>query len=92
LPGVPTAEEAGIRDFVVESWAGLVAPAGTSHETLMRLQATIASIAAREQTKSRLAAAGSEVVAGTPEQFAATLKADRSRWAGIVKISGAHAE
>ncbi len=92
LPGVPTVEEAGIRNFIVESWAGLVAPAGLPRETVMRIQTAVARIAAREQTKARLAAAGSEVVASTPEQFASTLKADRARWAEIVKVSGARAE
>lgn len=92
FPNVPTIGEAGINDYVAETWAGLVAPAGTPRETIMRIQTAIAKIAAREQTISRLAATGSEAVAGTPEQFAMTLRADRARLAEIVKISGARAE
>ena len=92
FPHVPTIGEAGINDYVAETWAGLVAPAGTPRETIMRIQTVIAKIAAREQTQTRLAATGSETVAGTPEQFATTLRADRTRWAEIVKVSGARAE
>ena len=92
FPNVPTVGEAGINDYAAETWAGLVAPAGTPRETIMRIQTVIAKIAAREQTQSRLAATGSEAVAGTPEQFVATLRADRARWAEIVKVSGARAE
>ncbi len=92
FPNLPTIGEGGVNDYVAETWAGLVAPAGTSRETIMRLQTAVARIAAREQTQSRLAAVGSEAVAGTPEQFVTTLRADRARWAEIVRISGARAE
>ena len=92
FPNLPTIGEGGVNDYVAETWAGLVAPAGTPRETIMRLQTAIAKIAAREQTQSRLAATGSEAVAGTPEQFVTTLRADRARWAEIVRISGARAE
>lgn len=92
FPNLPTIGEGGVNDYVAETWAGLVAPAGTPRETIMRLQAAVAKIAAREQTQSRLAAVGSEAVAGTPEQFVTTLRADRARWAEIVRISGARAE
>lgn len=92
FPNLPTIGEAGVNDYVAETWAGLVAPAGTPRETIMRLQTAVARIAAREQTQSRLAATGSEAVAGTPEQFVTALRADRARWAEIVRISGARAE
>ena len=92
FPNVPTIGEAGINDYIAETWAGLVAPAGTPRETIMRIQTSIARIAAREPTQARLAATGSEAVANTPEQFATTLRADRARWAEIVMVSGARAE
>lgn len=92
FPMLPTILEAGINGYVVETWAGLVAPLGTPRETILRLQAAISSIAAREQTRNKLAAVGSEAVASTPEQFATTLRADRARWTEIVKISGARAD
>ena len=49
----------------------------------------IAQIAAREQTQKQLAMVGSEAVGSTPEQFAATLRAERARWGDIVRSSGA---
>ena len=92
FPSLPTVAEAGIRDYAAETWAGLLAPAGTPRETLARLQVAVAAIATREQTRSRLAAVGSVAVGGTPEQFTATLRTDRARWAEIVSVSGARIE
>ena len=92
FPNLPTIGEAGIRDYVAETWAGLVAPAGTPREVTARLQAAVARIAAREQIQSRLAAVGSEAVGGTSEQFASTVRTERARWAEIVRISGAKSD
>ena len=92
FPNLPTIGEAGIRDYVAETWAGLVAPAGTPREVTARLQAAVARIAAREQIQSRLAAVGSEAVGGTSEQFAGTVRTERARWAEIVRISGAKSD
>ena len=92
FPNVPTIAEAGIGDYVAETWAGLVAPAATPREVIARLQAAVARIAASEQIQARLAAVGSEAVGGTAAQFAATLRTERARWAEIVKVSGARSE
>ena len=92
FPNLPTIGEAGIRDYVAETWAGLVAPAGTPREVTVRLQAAVARIAAREQIQSRLAAVGSEAVGSTSEQFAGTVRTERARWAEIVRISGAKSD
>ena len=89
FPNLPTIGEAGVNDYVAETWAGLVAPAGTPRDVIARLQTAVAKIAASEQMQSRLANVGSEAVGGTAEQFATTLKAERARWTEIVKISGA---
>ncbi len=89
LPSLPTISEAGVKDYVADAWSALVAPAGTPRDVVMRLQGAIAQIAAREQTQKQLAMVGSEAVGSTPEQFAATLRAERARWGDIVRSSGA---
>jgi tripartite-type tricarboxylate transporter receptor subunit TctC len=92
MPDLPTVGETGVKDYSADAWSGLVAPAGTPHEVVQRLQAAVAKIAAQPQTQKRLALVGSEAVGSTPEQFAATVHAERARWAEIVKVSGAHVD
>ena len=92
LPNVPTIAEAGLADYAAETWAGLVAPAGTPRDVIASLQAAVARIAAREQIQNKLASVGSEAVGGTPEQFAAAVRSERARWAEVVKVSGARAD
>jgi tripartite-type tricarboxylate transporter receptor subunit TctC len=92
FPNVPTIAEAGVRDYVAETWAGLVGPANLPREVVDRLQTAIARIAARGDVQQRLAGVGSEPVGGTPEQFRQTLATERARWAEIVKVSGAKAD
>ena len=89
LPEVPTIAEVGIRDYTADAWSGLVGPAGLPREIVVRLQASIAKVAQRDQVQKRLVSVGSEGVASTPEQFAATIQADRVKWAEVIKASGA---
>jgi len=92
MPNLPTIGEVGVRDYVAETWAGLVAPPGTPREVVARLQTAIAKIAARPEVQQKLLAVGSEAVGNTPEQFTRTMAADRLRWAEIVKVSGAKSD
>lgn len=89
FPNLPTIGEVGVKDYVAETWAGLVAPVGTPPDIIARLQAAVAKIAASEQMQSRLAGVGSEALGGTSQQFASTLRSQRARWAEILKVSGA---
>ena len=91
FPNVPTIGEAGVKDYVAETWAGLVGPANTPPAVVARLQTAIAKIAANPAIQARLAAGGSEAVGGTSASFASTIKTERVRWAEIVKLSGARA-
>jgi len=92
FPDVPTIGEGGVSDYVAETWAGLVGPAGMPREIVARLHAAIVKIAAREAVQGKLAAGGSEAVANTPEQFASTIRSERTRWAEIVRVSGAKSD
>ena len=88
LPDVPTAAEAGVSDFAVDSWFGLVAPAGTPAEIIQRLNAEIVRIGAQPDVRDRLEAQGLRVTTSTPEGFADTIKADYGRWGKVIKDSG----
>ncbi|MDQ0142363.1 Bug family tripartite tricarboxylate transporter substrate binding protein [Cupriavidus necator] len=85
LPEVPTMQEAGFDGMAFNSWAGLLAPAGTPREIVTRLNQEMNRILAQPDIRQRLAAIDYEVVGGTPEQFAATIAEDAARWAKIVK-------
>ncbi|MCY1507294.1 hypothetical protein D9M68_415670 [compost metagenome] len=85
LPQVPTMQEAGFDGMVFNSWAGLLAPAGTPKEIVNRLNQEVTRIVALPEMKEKLAAIDYEAVGSTPEQFATTIAEDTARWARIVK-------
>ncbi|WP_420995699.1 Bug family tripartite tricarboxylate transporter substrate binding protein [Cupriavidus sp. 30B13] len=88
LPDVPTMKEAGLDDFQVTAWFGLVAPAGTPPALVSRLQKAVAAILAEPEVKARLAELGGMPGGDTPEHFAAFINAERVRWARVVKDTG----
>jgi tripartite-type tricarboxylate transporter receptor subunit TctC len=85
LPDVPTAKEAGIDNFEVTSWYGLLAPAGTPRDIINRLNAEWAKIAGDADTKGKMQTAGFETVAMTPEQFSDFIREDIARWGKVIK-------
>jgi len=92
LPEVPTMAEAGLPDFVITSWFGLLVPAGTPAAVVARLNADTVKALARADVKATLAAQGLEVAASTPEQFAAHIKSEIARFGQIAKAAGIKAE
>jgi tripartite-type tricarboxylate transporter receptor subunit TctC len=75
LPDVPTMEEAGLRDFQVLSWFGLLAPARTPAGVITRVNAETVKVLLRPDAKAALGAQGLDVISGTPDQFANHIKA-----------------
>jgi len=88
LPNVPTAAEAGLPEFVVDSWFGLVVPAATPKEIVQRLNAEIVRIGNLPDVRERLAAQGASVTTTTPEAFTQTIHDDYDRWRKVVDASG----
>jgi tripartite-type tricarboxylate transporter receptor subunit TctC len=89
LPGVPTAQEAGLKGFDVTIWYGVLAPKGTPYQIVDRLQREIAAVMATDEMKKRMEADGAEARSTTPAEFAALIKSDTAKWAPVVKNSGA---
>ncbi len=88
LPGVPTVA-ATLKGFAIDTWWGLVAPAGTPHDVVAKLnQAFVAALNAPE-TKTRFANLLAEPVANTPEQFGAFMKSELAKYEKVVKATGA---
>ncbi|MEO7727404.1 MAG: tripartite tricarboxylate transporter substrate binding protein [Burkholderiales bacterium] len=92
IPELPTIAEAGVPGYEAVTWYGVMAPAGTPPEITSKLYAAIIADLRTEDTRSRIAADGGEVVGSTPEEFAATLKRDLAKWRRVVKESGARAD
>ena len=88
LPDVPAVSET-LKGFAVDTWWGLVAPAGTPREVVTKLHQAFAAALNSAEAKTRFAALLAEPVATTPEQFGAFMKAELARYEPVVKASGA---
>ena len=88
IPNVPTAKEAGVDDFVIPIWYGMLAPAGTPRAIIDRLNSELHQALASADLRERLANAGVEPMTNTPEQFAAFMKSETVRYAKVIKDAG----
>jgi tripartite-type tricarboxylate transporter receptor subunit TctC len=88
-PELPTLESQGLKNFDVSAWFGVVAPAGTPQPVLDKLYAALAKTMQLPQVKGKLQVQGMVVVADTPDQFKAFIRSEISRWAPVVRASGA---
>ena len=88
LPGVP-AVASTLKGFAIDTWWGLVAPAGTPPDVVAKLnQAFVAALNAPE-TKTRFGTLLAEPVSNTPEQFGAFMKSELAKYEKVVKATGA---
>ena len=91
-PEVPSIAEAGLTGYDLSSWNGFLAPAGTSREIVTRLRDEVVKTLQIADVNERLVSIGADPVGNTPEEFAATIRADLARMARLVKESGARAD
>jgi tripartite-type tricarboxylate transporter receptor subunit TctC len=86
FPDVPTISESGAPGFEAKSWFGLLAPAGTPPDVITKINQDVTKvISERAFAEKYLAAQGLESITGTPEQFAALIRAETVRWGKILK-------
>ncbi len=85
----PTVDEAGVPGFENVTWYGLIGPKGIDPKIAERLNAAVRKAQENPALRDKLAGIGTSVRSETLEQFRATVKADRAKWADIVKASGA---
>jgi tripartite-type tricarboxylate transporter receptor subunit TctC len=88
LPDLPTVAEAGVPGFAVSQWYGLLAPAGTPRQTVEFLNREVNAVLRHSEVAGRITAEGSEAVGSTPRQLAATIEAERAKWAKVIKQAG----
>jgi tripartite-type tricarboxylate transporter receptor subunit TctC len=92
LPDVPTLAESGLPGFEASSWFGVLAPAGTPNDIIVKLNTAIAGWLATADAKEKLAAQGAIAAGGAPDAFVRHIAAESSKWAKVVKASGAHVD
>lgn len=89
FPSVPAvAETAGLKDFEVSHWMGILVPAKTPADVVARLNREFIAVLGMPDVKQTLIAQGVEPVGNTPEQFAAFLASEQKKFAELVKLSG----
>jgi tripartite-type tricarboxylate transporter receptor subunit TctC len=84
-PDIPTVAEAAIPGFEAETWWGIVAPAGTPHDVLSKLNTVARQALARDDTKQRFADLGMSNRSSGPEELDAYIKAEIAKWAKVIK-------
>ena len=88
LPDVPPVADT-LKDFAIDTWWGLVAPAGTPKDVIARLNHAFVAALQTPEAKTRFAGLMAEPVTSTPEEFGKFMKAELAKYEKVVKLSGA---
>jgi len=88
MPDLPTMIEAGVPDFEVASWFGLLAPAGTSATIIGKLHQEAIRIVSQPELREKYGLIGLDVVGDPPEAFATIIRNDTAKWAKVIKDAG----
>ena len=85
LPDVPTFAEAGLPTFDPLVWIGILAPAGTPGAVVSKMSAAVSQVAKMPETVAARRDVGSESIGSSPEEFAAFLESERTKWSAVIK-------
>jgi tripartite-type tricarboxylate transporter receptor subunit TctC len=88
LPDVPTIAEAGFAGAQVSIWYGVVAPAGTPKDLIVRLNREIVKVMQTPDVRERFAQQGIEPETSTPERFAQLIRDEYARWSKVIRTAG----
>ena len=92
LPELPTLDEAGVTGFDMDSWAGIVAPAGTPSAIVTQLNTELRKIIETPDVKSSLGKVGFEAFSSAPGEFEGFIKVELDRWGKMVRDAGIQPE
>ena len=84
LPELPTLDEAGVPGYESVAWWGLLVPAGTPREIVVKLNTAVVKSLSQPDTKEKLASEGAEIVANSPAQFHDFLRKEAAKWANVI--------
>ena len=85
LPDLPTIAEQGVARFEAVSWYALMVPAGTPADVVDKLSGATTRFLALPDTRAKLAAQGMDAGGGSPQELAATIRAETARWSEVVR-------
>jgi tripartite-type tricarboxylate transporter receptor subunit TctC len=88
LPDVPTMDEAGVPGYEVRSWFAMLAPAKTPQDIVERLSREIRKAAVDPRFIATLAPQGMEILASSPDEMLAAMRADAKKWGDVVTATG----
>lgn len=91
-PEIPTVAESGIKGYSIATWSAVLAPAGMPAELAARIQRDIARVVNQAETRDRLVGMGVDIIANSPDEFGAFLRAEIVRYAKVIKDAGLKAE
>ena len=91
LPDVPPVADT-LKGFAIDTWWGLVAPAATPREVIIKLNQAFVAALQSPETKARFATLLAEPVGNSPEEFAAFMKVELAKYQTVVKASGARVD
>ena len=92
LPDLPTVAESGLQGVEAVTWLGFVAPAGRPREIIVKLNTPINRVTVLREVQQQLAAPSIDAMSNSPQQFANHIRGETTKWARVVKSSGARAE
>ncbi len=92
VPGIPTVTDSGLPGFVIDSWWGILGPAGIPQLIVARINSELVRALQLKDVKDRFATLGVEARHSTPEEFGALIKIEVARFAKLVKEVGIRAE
>ena len=92
LPDVPSMVEAGFKGQEADTLQGVLLPAGTPRSIVTKVHADIAKALALPDAKERITGLGFDIIANTPEQFTAQIKAEIDKWGKVIRAAGVKAD
>ena len=92
FPEVPTIAEAGLKDYDLVVWSGLIVPTATSASTIERLNGAVNHALQTREVREKLGQLGLEIVGGRSQAFAQVIARESRRWADVAKRAGIRAE
>jgi len=88
VPGLPTVAESGLPGFVMTSWWGMLAPAGTPRPIVTRLNTELTRILRLADVQKTFATLGVDAMTSTPEEFSAFIKTEYVKYAKLIQEIG----
>ena len=86
-PGVPPVS-AAVPGYEMDGWYGIIAPAGTPHHIVAKLNSTFTQVLSQPDIQERLFGVGAEALSSTPAEFGVFLQSEMQRWGKVIRDAG----